>query len=190
MRIMVVDDDSERRIILRQSLEQAGHEIVAEVRTAMNLPRLVVELQPDVIIIDTHSPDRDTLEHVVVISQDAPRPIVMFSADNNSEKIREAVRAGVSAYVVDGLAPSRVQPIIDVAIARFEELQALRGELQNAQTELADRKTIERAKGLLMKRKNVDEQEAYRQLRKMAMDENLKLIQVAEEIIRAAKILL
>ena len=150
LRVMVVDEDSERRIILRQSLEQAGHQIVAEVQPSMNLSGLVAELQPDVIIIDTHSPDRDTLEHIVVISQDAPRPIVMFSADNNSEKIREAVRAGVSAYVVDGLAPSRVQPIIDVAIERFEELQALRGELQNAQTELANRKTIERAKGLLV----------------------------------------
>lgn len=190
LRVMVVDEDSERRIILRQSLEQAGHQIVAEVQPSMNLSGLVAELQPDVIIIDTHSPDRDTLEHIVVISQDAPRPIVMFSADNNSEKIREAVRAGVSAYVVDGLAPSRVQPIIDVAIERFEELQALRGELQNAQTELADRKTIERAKGLLMKRKNIDEQEAYRRLRKMAMDENLRLIQAAEHIIRAARILL
>ena len=190
MRIMVVDEDSERRIILRQSLEQAGHEIVAEARAAMNLPQLVAELQPDVIIIDTHSPDRDTLEHIVVISQDAPRPIVMFSADNDSEKIREAVRAGVNAYVVDGLAPSRVQPIIDVAVARFEELQSLRSELQHAQTELADRKTIERAKGVLMKRRNIDEQEAYRQLRKMAMDENMKLVQVAQEILRAAKILL
>jgi response regulator NasT len=100
------------------------------------------------------------------------------------------VRAGVNAYVVDGLAPSRVQPIIDVAVARFEELQSLRSELQNAQTELADRKTIERAKGVLMKRRNIDEQEAYRQLRKMAMDENMKLVQVAQEILRAAKILL
>ena len=128
LRVMVVDEDSERRIILRQSLEQAGHQIVAEVQPFMNLSGLVAELQPEVIIIDTHSPDRDTLEHIVVISQGAPRPIVMFSADNNSEKIREAVRAGVSAYVVDGLAPSRVQPIIDVAIARFEEcIEAWRG---------------------------------------------------------------
>lgn len=190
MRIMVVDDDSERRSILRQGLECAGHEVVAEIQPAMNLSKLVSELRPDVIIIDTHSPDRDTLEHICVITQDAPRPIVMFSADNDTEKIREAVRAGVSAYVVDGLAASRVQPILDVAIARFEELQALRVELLSAQTELADRKTIERAKGLLMKRKNVSEEEAYRLLRKMAMDENLKLVQVAESVVRAAKILL
>ena len=190
MRILVVDEDSERGAILREGLERAGHEVVGGVLPEANLTRLVQELQPDVIIIDTHSPDRDTLEHIVVISQDAPRPIVMFSADNDIEKIREAVRAGVSAYVVDGLASTRVQPIIDVAVARFEELQALRAELENAQTQLADRKTIERAKGLLMKRKNLSEEEAYRLLRKMAMDENLKLVQVADQLVRAARLLL
>jgi two-component system, response regulator / RNA-binding antiterminator len=189
MKVMVADEDGERRMILREALERAGHEVVAEVLPTMNLSGLVAELQPDVIIIDTHSPDRDTLEHVVVISQDAPRPIVMFSADNDTEKIREAVRAGVSAYVVDGLSSDRVQPIIDVAIARFEALQALRTELEDAQTKLADRKTIERAKGLLMKRKNVSEEEAFRLLRSMAMDENLKLVQVAEQIVRAARLL-
>lgn len=189
MRILVVDEDSERRTILREGLERAGHEVVGGAQSAPNLTRLVQELQPEVIIIDTHSPDRDTLEHIVVISQDAPRPIVMFSADNDTEKIREAVRAGVSAYVVDGLAAERVQPIIDVAIARFEELQALRAELDSAQTQLAERKIIERAKGILMKNKNIPEDEAFRQLRKMAMDENLRLVQVAEQLVRAARLL-
>jgi response regulator NasT len=189
MRILVVDEDSERRAILREGLERAGHEVVGGAQAAPNLTRLVQELQPEVIIIDTHSPDRDTLEHIVVISQDAPRPIVMFSADNDTEKIREAVRAGVSAYVVDGLASERVQPIIDVAIARFEELQALRAELESAQTQLAERKIIERAKGILMKKKNIPEDEAFRQLRKMAMDENLRLVQVADQLVRAARLL-
>jgi len=129
----------------------------------------VAEQLPDVIIIDTHSPDRDTIEHLCVISQDTPRPIVMFSADGNTEKIREAVRAGVSAYVVDGLAAQRVQPILDVAIARFEALQSLRNELEDAQTQLADRKRIDRAKGILMKQRKLSEEEAYQWLRKMAM---------------------
>lgn len=190
MKILVMDADGERRAILREGLERAGHEVVGGGLPVANLTRLVQDLQPDVIIIDTHSPDRDTLEHVVVISQDAPRPIVMFSADNDIEKIRQVVRAGVSAYVVDGLSSERVQPIIDVAVARFEELQELRAELESAQGALEDRKTIERAKGLLMKKRNLSEDEAYRQLRKMAMDENLKLAQVADQVVRAAKLLL
>jgi response regulator NasT len=125
-----------------------------------------------------------------VISQDTPRPIVMFSADGNTEKIREAVRAGVSAYVVDGLAAQRVQPILDVAIARFEALQSLRNELEDTQLQLADRKRIDRAKGILIKQKNLSEEQAYQWLRKMAMDENLKLAEVADQVIRAAKLLL
>jgi len=190
MKILVVDEDGERRTILRDALQGAGHQVLGVDRPLSNLSQMVIDLRPDVIIIDTHSPDRDTLEHIVVITQDAPRPIVMFSADDDTEKIREAVRAGVSAYVVDGLSSARVQSIIDVAIARFEDLQGLRAELESAQTELADRKTIERAKGLLMKRKNLSEDDAYRLMRKMAMDENLRLVQIAGEIVRAAKILL
>lgn len=190
LRVMVVDEDSERRQILQQVLQQAGHHVVADVASTINMPGLVAKLQPDVIIIDTNSPDRDTLEHICVITQDAPRPIIMFSADGDCKKIRDAVRAGVNAYVVDGLSPARVQPIIDVAIARFEELQALRNELANAQLQLADRKHIERAKGILMKQKALSEEAAYRLLRKMAMDENIKLVEVAGQVIRAAKLLL
>jgi response regulator NasT len=177
-------------MILREGLERAGHAVIAEMLPTMNLSSLVSELQPDIIIIDTQSPDRDTLEHIVVITKDAPRPIVMFSADNDTQVIRAAVRAGVSAYVVDGLSPNRVQPIIDVAVATFEELQSLRAELDSAHTKLADRKIIERAKGVLMKRKKISEEEAFRLMRKMAMDDNLKLVEVAEQVERAAKLLL
>ena len=190
LRVMVVDEDSERRQILQQVLQQAGHQVVADVASTINMPNLVSKLQPDVIIIDTNSPDRDTLEHICVITQDAPRPIIMFSADGDCKKIRDAVRAGVNAYVVDGLSPARVQPIIDVAIARFEELQTLRNELASAQLQLADRKLIERAKGILMKQKALSEEAAYRLLRKMAMDDNIKLVEVAGQVIRAAKLLL
>lgn len=190
LRVMMVDEDNERREVLRQGLEKAGHYVVAEVQSTINLSQLVAQVLPDVIIIDTHSPDRDTIEHLCVISQDTPRPIVMFSADGNTEKIREAVRAGVSAYVVDGLAAQRVQPILDVAIARFEALQSLRDELEESQSQLADRKCIDRAKGILIKQKNLSEEEAYKWLRKMAMNENLKLAEVAGQVIRAAKLLL
>ena len=188
LRVMVVDEDNERREVLRQGLEKAGHRVVAEVQSTVNLSRLVAEVLPDVIIIDTHSPDRDTIEHLCVISQDTPRPIVMFSADGNTEKIREAVRAGVSAYVVDGLAAQRVQPILDVAIARFEALQSLRNELEDTQSQLADRKRIDRAKGILMKAKDLTEETAYAMLRKTAMNENKKIAEVAQSVITAAEL--
>ena len=145
LRVMVVDDDKEREQVLRLGLEQAGYEVVARLEPSADLSREVEKTQPDVIIIDLHSPDRDTLEHVIVISQDQPRPIVMFFADGDSAKIREAVRAGVSAYIVNGLSAERIDPIIQVAVARFQALQSLREELADAQTQLADRKRIERA---------------------------------------------
>jgi response regulator NasT len=189
MKILVVGEDGERRTILREALGAAGHDVVVDRMPPAGLSPRVADLQPDVIIIDILSPDRDTFDHIVAIGRDAPRPIVMFSTDNDPDKIREAVRAGVSAYVVDGLSASRVQPIVDVAIARFEEFQALRAGLEDARLALADRKVIERAKGLLMSRNKVSEEEAYRRMRKVAMDENLKLVQVAREIVRAARIL-
>lgn len=189
LRVMVVDDDKEREQVLRLGLEQAGYEVVARLEPSADLSREVEKTQPDVIIIDLHSPDRDTLEHVIVISQDQPRPIVMFSADGDSAKIREAVRAGVSAYIVNGLSAERIDPIIQVAVARFQALQSLREELADAQTQLADRKRIERAKGILMQQKNMSEDEAYRALRKLAMDRNLKLAEVAEQLINVHKLL-
>ena len=189
LRVMVVDDDKEREQVLRLGLEQAGYEVVARHEPGVDLSREVEKTQPDVIIIDLHSPDRDTLEHVIVISQDQPRPIVMFSADGDSAKIRDAVSAGVSAYIVNGLSAERIDPIIQVAIARFQALQSLREELADAQTQLADRKRIERAKGILMQQKNMSEDEAYRALRKLAMDRNLKLAEVADQLINVHTLL-
>ena len=189
LRVMVVDGDKEREQVLRLGLEQAGYQVVARLEPGVDLSREVEKTQPDVIIIDLHSPDRDTLEHVIVISQDQPRPIVMFSADGDSAKIREAVSAGVSAYIVNGLSAERIDPIIQVAVARFQALQALREELADAQTQLAGRKHIERAKGILMQQKNMTEDEAYRALRKLAMDRNLKLAEVAEQLINVHKLL-
>jgi response regulator NasT len=144
---------------------------------------------PDVIVIDTESPSRDVLEHLVVMSQHTPRPVVMFASDGAVETIREAVRAGVSAYVVDGLDPARVRPIVDAAVARFEELQGLREQLAEANLRLDERKLIERAKGILMKARGLDEEEAYRALRRMAMDKNRRIGEVARNVIEMADLL-
>jgi len=189
LKVMLVDDAPERVQTLRLALAQAGYEVIEHAGSTVDLHRRVAAIKPDVIIIDTDSPDRDTLENLCVISRDEPRPVVMFTHDDDSAKIREAVRAGVSAYVVDGLALERVKPIIDVAIARFEQFQALRQELAQNEEKLAERKVVERAKGILMKGRNLSEDEAYRALRQQAMDNNTRLGDVARQVIALAGLL-
>jgi len=189
LRVLLVDDDTERSAILRTALQKGGYEVAAEVRPGVDLMVAVRKVNPDVIIIDRDSPDRDTLEHVCMVTRDDPRPIVMFTQDENEALMREALKAGVSAYVVDGLAGDRVQGIVNLAVARFEQWQGLREELTRAQASLAERKLIDRAKGILMKQRRCSEEEAYRMLRTTAMDHNQKLVQVAESVITMAKLL-
>src|SRR5690606_18412008 len=165
----------ERTALLRQSLPEAGCEVIAHLSDTANLDEAVRRLQPDIVIIDTDSPSRDTLEHLIVMSQNAPRPIVMCTHDGDSEKIRAATRAGVSAYVVGGLSDEKLRPVMDAAIARFEEFKALRAELSEANLKLSERKVIEKAKGLLMKQRGIDEDAAYTLLRNMAMKQNIRL---------------
>jgi two-component system, response regulator / RNA-binding antiterminator len=189
MRVLVVDESEERARILRDGLVVAGHEVVASLSSPLELLRAVEELQPDVIVIDTESPTRDVLEHVVVVSQSSPRPIVMFASDTGGEKIRDAVRAGVSAYIVDGLDGRRVDTIVEVACARFEEFQRLKAELAEANLKLSERKLVERAKGLLMQSRNLSEDEAYHALRKLAMSKKLRLGDIAQQVLEAAELL-
>ena len=160
------------------------------VGTTANLLARVREVEPDVIIIDRESPDRDTLEHVCSVTRDEPRPIVLFTQDGNRATIQAAVRAGVSAYIVGGMSAERVRPIVDVAMARFEEFQALRQELDQAKISLAERKQIERAKGIVMKSRGVSEDEAYVLLRKLAMERNQRLAQISENVIAMAELLI
>jgi response regulator NasT len=189
LRVLLVDASGERAAMMAQALPQAGCQLAAHVASSGDLAGLVAEIKPDVIIMDLDSPDRDTLEHLCLVSRDSPRPVVMFTDDDDSEKIRAAVKAGVSAYVVDGLKPDRVRPIIDVAVARFQEFQAMRDSLSKAETELAARKDIDRAKGILMKQRGLSEDEAYQLLRKMAMDRNQKLGDLARAVVEAAELL-
>jgi response regulator NasT len=183
MRVLIVDESEERAAILREGLMMAGHEVAASMSSPLELLRAVETLNPDVIVIDTESPTRDVLEHVAIVSQSSPRPVVMFSSDAGGEAIRNAVRAGVSAYVVDGLDVGRVNSIVEVACARFEEFQSLKTDLADANLKLSDRKIVERAKGLLMKARGLDEDAAYRALRRMAMDRNRRIADVAQSVI-------
>ncbi len=189
MRVLVVDESPERAEILRDGLRLAGHEVTASLSSPLALLKTIEELQPEVIVIDTESPSRDVLEHLVVVTQHTPRPVVMFASDATPETIREAVRAGVSAYVVDGLDKRRIKAIVEVAVARFEDFQDLREQLAAANLKLSERKQVERAKGILMKARGLDEETAYNLLRKYAMDRKLKLGEVAQQLIDAADIL-
>jgi response regulator NasT len=189
VRVLVVDELPERAELLREGLSQAGYEVAASLSSPLALLKTIEQLAPDIIVIDTDSPSRDVLEHLVVMSQHTPRPVVMFANDAEPEKIREATRAGVSAYVVNGLSKERIKAILDVAVARFEEMQSLRTQLAEAHQKLGDRKLVERAKGLLMKTRNLGEDDAYALLRRMAMDRKLKLAEVAQKLVDAADLL-
>jgi response regulator NasT len=189
VRVLVVDESPERAEVLRDGLRRAGYEVTASLSSPLALLKTIENLKPDVIVIDTESPSRDVLEHLVVMSQHTPRPVVMFAQDGAPETIREAVRAGVSAYVVDGLDAARVKTIVDVAVAQFEDFQNLRAQLAEANAKLSERKLVERAKGLLMKNRSLDEDAAYAFMRKTAMDRKLKLAEVAQRIIDAAELI-
>ncbi len=189
MRVLVVDESPERAEILRDGLRRAGYEVSASLSSSLALLKKIEEVRPDVIVIDTESPSRDVLEHLVVMTQHTPRPVVMFATDGAPETIREVVRAGVSAYVVDGLDAARVKAVIDVAVARFDDFQRLREELAEANLKLSERRLVERAKGILMKTRGLDEESAYSVLRKAAMDKKLRLSELAQQLIDAAELL-
>lgn len=189
LRVMIIDETPGRSALLEQALEEAGHRVVARLTTHENLLDQVRQIQPDIILIDLESPDRDTLEHLHSIDRDQPRPIVLFAEHSDGETIAAAIRAGVSAYVVDEINPKRLKPIMEVAIARFREFQTLRQELEEARHKLAERKVIEKAKGLLMARRGFNEEQAYQALRKLAMDRNQRLGEVARTVISVMELL-
>lgn len=189
-------DQAGRSRSLRIGLLESGFNLVATLPADTFLHERLAQLQPDLIILDAESEARDALEHVVMATRDARRPIVMFTNDNDRSNARAAVAAGVSAYIVAGLSPERIRPILDVAMARFEQDQALRAELADAKTEVQDlstelknRRIIDRAKGLLMQRQGLSEQAAYEKLRKSAMDKGLKVVEVSQRMLDAMDLL-
>ncbi len=194
---LVVDDPNDEQAIvqaersrsLRIGLLANGFNLIASLPADPFLNDRIAQLQPDLIIVDAESAARDALEHVVMATRDERRPIVLFTNDDDTTHVKDAVAAGVSAYIVAGLAPDRIRPILDVAMARFQHEQALRHELAEARTELKDRKLIDRAKGLLMARQGLTEPEAYDKLRRTAMDKGLRIVDVAQRILDVADLL-
>lgn len=181
-------EQAERARALRIGLLESGYNILAALPPDADLAGQIARLQPDVIIVDAQSDA--ALKKVVAATADARRPILCFTEDNDKAKMHAAIEAGVSAYVVAGLSAERVTAVLDVAIARFEVDQKLRHELSETKLKLAERKVIERAKGLLMERHHCTEDDAYRKLRRLAMDKNLKLSEVAQRMLDVADLLL
>ncbi len=188
--VLVIDESRTRAGEICAGLALAGYQVAAILGGADNLTAEVERLQPDVILIDTESPSRDTLENLAVMNQAMPRPVIVFTQEDAQEPMRDALKAGVSAYVVDGLEPKRIKTIVDVARVRFEDTQALRRELDEASRKLSDRKLVDKAKGVLMKARGLDEDAAYHAMRKLAMERSQPLVKVARDIIDMARVLL
>jgi response regulator NasT len=189
LNILVIDENRIRAAIIEEGLREAGHEQVTVVHDVSGIARRIVEIGPDVIVIDLENPNRDMLENMFQLSRSVNRPIAMFVDRADTASIEAAVDAGVSAYVVDGLRKERVKPILQTAISRFNAFSRMARELEEARGELEGRKVVERAKGILMKSRGLSEEEAYGRLRKSAMNQNRKIADVARSLVTAAELL-
>ncbi len=189
LKIVIVDASPIRSAILEDGLREAGFMHVERIADTHNLLARIYAIDPDVILIDLENPSRDVLEQMFIMSRAVKRPVAMFVDQSDSTSIQAAVDAGVSAYIVDGLKKERVTSILDLCISRFNAFAHLQGELDRAKGALEERKVIDRAKGVLMKAKNCSEEQAYALLRKTAMNENKKIIEIAQSVLTAAELL-
>lgn len=189
LKIVIVDASAVRAAILIDGLREAGFLHVTHISETANLLTRIYALDPDVILIDLENPSRDVLEQMFQVSRIVKRPIAMFVDQTDSASIQASVDAGVSAYIVDGLRKERIKHILDTCIMRFNAFSRLQDELERAKSALDDRKIIDRAKGILMKAKSINEEESYALLRKAAMNENKKIVEIARAVITAAEML-
>ncbi len=187
-RILVIDESPERAQVLLEGLRDAGYDDVHHMVEMHDLVSRIAQIGPDVILIDLENPNRDTIEQMFRVSKEVKRPIAMFVDESDRERTTAAIRAGVSAYVVDGLKRERIKPVVELAISRFEAFSELEKRANEAEVELADRKTIERAKSLLMQRRQMPEADAYNAIRRMARDKGKKMVEVAESILAASEL--
>ncbi len=187
--VVVVEQDRDRAIAIVDALKESGEIEVIVIGSTSGLARKIAAHSPDIVLIDIDNPSRDMLEELTMASGPMDRPVAMFVSGAAGGLARAAVEAGVSAYVVDGLQPERIKPVMDTAIARFHVLRQMRTELAETQRALQERKVIDRAKGLLMKARGVDEEEAYAILRKAAMNQNRRVADVAEALVTASGLL-
>jgi two-component system, response regulator / RNA-binding antiterminator len=189
LKIVIVDKNPIRAAILEDGLREAGHVHVVRVDETSHLLARIYAVDPDVILIDLESPSRDVLEQMFQVSRAVRRPVAMFVDQSDQASTEAAVDAGVSAYIVGGLQKERVKNILDLCISRFNSVARLRDELERARTALEERKVVDRAKGILMRARNLSEDAAYVLLRKTAMNENKKIAEVAQSVVTAAELL-
>lgn len=189
LKILVIDEDPLRAAILRDGLSDAGHLCVEWIADTANLFARITALDPDVVLIDLENPNRDVLEQMFQVSREIKRPIAMFVDQSDTAMITASVDAGVSAYIVDGLKKERIKPILDMTISRFNAFSRLQEELEATKTQLEERKIIDRAKGILMRQKGIDEQQAYTLIRRNAMNQKKKIVEIANSIVTAADLL-
>jgi response regulator NasT len=188
LNIVIVDENPIRAAILEEGLREAGYVNVTRIENRTGLLARVYAIDPDVILIDLENPSRDELEQMFQVSRAVKRPIAMFVDQSDTASIQASVDAGVSAYIVGNLQKERIKTILDLTISRFNAFARLQGELDRAKSALEERKVIDRAKGILMKAKNLTEEQAYALLRKTAMNENKKIAEVAQSVITAAEL--
>jgi two-component system, response regulator / RNA-binding antiterminator len=188
LKIVIVDDSPVRAAILEEGLREAGYVNVVRIEGTTKLLARIYAIDPDVILIDLENPSRDVLEQMFQVSRIVKRPVAMFVDQADSASIQASVDAGVSAYIVDGLKKERIKSILDLCISRFNAFSRLQSELEQTKSALEERKVIDRAKGILMKAKNLSEEQAYALLRKTAMNENRKIAEVAQSVVTAAEL--
>ena len=189
LRVLIVDQNVVRAAIIEEGLRDAGYSDVTVVRDMQNLQQRIASSDPDVIFIDLENPNRDVLEQMFQVSRTVHRPVAMFVDQSDSDTIEAAIDAGVSAYIVDGLKKERVLSILHTTISRFNSFDRLRQELDRTKAALQERKIIDRAKGILMQERGLDEATAYGLLRRTAMNESLRLVEVAQSVVTAAQML-
>ena len=185
--VLLIDDNPARAEIVESGLRDAGYVLLEHLEGTYDLLARVSALKPDVIVVSIDSPSRDAIEDLRRTTEKQPRPIALFADRSDPATIAAAMEAGVSAYVVKGLAQDRVQSVVDVAIAHFNRFHVMREELDRARLSLVERKTVDRAKGLLMEQKGISEEAAYRLLRKLAMDQNKRIGEVAQDVLTYVK---
>ena len=187
--IVVVEKDRERALLIVDGLRESGNHDVMVIGDEAGLARRIAERNPDLVLIDVASPSRDVLEELTLASAPMERPVAMFVDQSDGSLTKAAIEAGVSAYVVDGLRADRIKPVLDAAIARFHMVHKMRAELAATRLALEERKSIDRAKGILMRARGIGEEEAYAMIRKTAMDQGRKVADVAQALVTAAELL-
>ena len=187
LKVLVVDE-FDTNMLLEQSLTKHGYQVATLKLQALNLAEVVEALQPDAVVLNLYSPNESVLDMMLELNRRCSLPVIVFAEDQQTETINKVIKAGVSAYIVDGLEPRRVKAIIEVAIARFKQQQALQDELKKTKNQLEERKLVDRAKAILIKSQSYSEDQAYHALRKLAMDRKVSLGEMAKNVIAMAEL--